>query len=249
MGGIKRVAKVASTVVPLKALLYLGTSLVILALHSEQVLPALAIMYKAAFNFETAASGVLGFTIAQAISSGFDRGLFATDAGTGIVPILQSSARSENPILDGVVTLIAPFLVMIVCTMTGLVLIVTGAYDAGLKSTDMVTHAFQTGLSSSFGLYVVMISLLLFSYTAVIAWSWCGQKAMAFLWPKGVKYFQYAYIAFIPIGGLLHVDLIWGLADICISSMLLINVIGVSLLSKEVISNSRNYFSAKLATT
>lgn len=242
LGGIKRVARVASAIVPLKAVLYLGTGLVILAMHAEKVLPALSLMFHAAFDMKSAASGIVGFGIAQAISSGFDRGLFATDAGTGIVPILQSSARSQNPVLDGVVTLIAPFLVMTVCTMTGLVLIVTGACDIGLKSTDMVTYAFETGLQSTFGFYVVMVSLMLFAYTTVIAWAYCGQKAMGFIWPKGVKFFQYCYIAAIPIGGLLHVDLIWGLADMCISLMLLINVIGVAMLSKEVITASRNYF-------
>ncbi|MCE5294612.1 MAG: amino acid carrier protein [Chlamydiales bacterium] len=248
LGGIKRVARVASAIVPLKAVLYLGTGLVILCMHSEKVLPALSLMFEAAFDMKSAASGIVGFGIAQAISSGFDRGLFATDAGTGIVPILQSSARSKNPVLDGVVTLVAPFLVMTVCTMTGLVLIITGACDVGLKSTDMVTYAFQTGLNSSFGFYVVMVSLMLFAYTTVIAWAYCGQKAVGFMWPKGVKIFQYCYIAAIPIGGLLHVDLIWGLADMCISLMLLINVIGVGLLSKEVITASREYFAKPAAT-
>lgn len=242
LGGIKRVARVASAVVPLKALLYLGTGLVILGLHADKVLPALSLMFEAAFSMKSAASGALGFGIAQAISSGFDRGLFATDAGTGIVPILQSSARSQNPVLDGVVTLVAPLLVMIVCTMTGLILIVTGACDVGLKSTDMVTYAFETGLQSSFGFYVVMVSLMLFAYTTVIAWAYCGQKAMGFIWPKGVKIFQLCYIAAIPIGGLLHVDLIWGLADMCISLMLFINVIGVGILSSQVITANTAYF-------
>ena len=248
LGGIKRVARVASAIVPLKAVLYLGTGLVILFMHSEKVLPALQLMFEAAFGIKSAASGIIGYGIAQAISSGFDRGLFATDAGTGIVPILQSSARSKNPVLDGVVTLVAPFLVMTVCTMTGLVLIITGVCDVGLKSTDMVTYAFETGLNSSFGFYVVMVSLMLFAYTTVIAWAYCGQKAMGFIWPKGVKFFQYCYIAAIPIGGLLHVDLIWGLADMCISLMLLINVIGVGLLSKEVITASRTYFAKPKAS-
>ncbi len=247
LGGIKRVARVASAIVPLKAVLYLGTGLVILSFHADKILPALNLMLEAAFDTGAAASGAVGYGIAQAISSGFDRGLFATDAGTGIVPILQSSARSQNPVLDGVVTLVTPFLVMIVCTMTGLVLLVTGACDMGLKSTDMVTYAFKTGLNSPIGFYVVMVSLMLFAYTTVIAWAYCGQKAMGFIWPKGVKIFQYVYIALIPVGGLLHVDLIWGLADICISLMLLFNVIGVALLSKEVISATRSYFAGDKA--
>lgn len=242
LGGIKRIAVVASTIVPIKALLYLGTSLVILFYHAELIVPALKLMFQSAFDFKSAASGIVGFSVAQAITAGFDRGLFATDAGTGIVPILQSSARTTNPVVDGIVTLIAPFLVMIVCTMTGLVLIVTGAYDMGLKSTDMVTYAFEHGLASSFGFYVVMVSLMLFAYTTVIAWAYCGKKAMNFIWPKGTTLFQYIYIACIPVGAFLHVDLIWGLADLFISLMLVFNVIGVALLSKQVIGDTKSYF-------
>lgn len=241
-GGIKRIARVASAIVPVKALLYLGTSLVILALHAEQVLPAIKLMLNAAFDFKSATGGIIGFSVAQAISAGFDRGLFATDAGTGIVPILQSSARTANPVIDGIVTLIAPFLVMIVCTMTGLVLIVTGACNVGLQSTDMVTYAFEQGLQSTIGYYVVIVCLMLFAYTTIIAWSYCGQKAMGFLWPKGVKFFQFCYIAAIPIGAFMHVDIIWGLADMCISLMLLFNVIGVAALSRQVIDDTRHYF-------
>jgi len=242
LGGIKRVAIVAATIVPIKALLYLGTSLVILFYHADLILPAFKLMLQAAFDFNSVAGGLAGFSVAQAISAGFDRGLFATDAGTGIVPILQSSAKTSNPVVDGIVTLIAPFLVMIVCTMTGLVLIVTGACNVGLKSTDMVTYAFETGLQSSFGFYVVVVSLMLFAYTTVIAWAYCGKKAMSFIWPKGASLFQYCYIACIPIGAFLHVDLIWGLADLFISLMLIFNVIGVALLSKQVIGDSKDYF-------
>jgi alanine or glycine:cation symporter, AGCS family len=245
LGGIKRVARVASTIVPLKALLYLGTTLIILALHIEHVIPALKLMLHSAFDFSAVGGGIAGFTVLQAITSGFDRGLFATDAGTGIVPILQASARSSNPVTDGVATLIAPFLVMIVCTMTGLVLIVTGAINQGLQSTSMVTYALEHGLHSSLGFYVVIVCLLLFAYTTIIAWSYCGQKAMGFLWPKGAKLFQFCYIAAIPIGAFMHVDIIWGLADIFISLMLIFNVIGVAGLSSQVIRDSRHYFAER----
>jgi AGCS family alanine or glycine:cation symporter len=95
-------------------------------MHADQVLPAFKLMFKSAINPQSALGGILGFSAVKAITAGFDRGLFATDAGTGIVPILQSSARTTNPVIDGVVTLVAPFLVMIVCTTTGLVLLVTG---------------------------------------------------------------------------------------------------------------------------
>jgi AGCS family alanine or glycine:cation symporter len=244
IGGIQRVAKMASFVVPIKAILYLGTAFVILGIHADQIIPAFKLMFSSAFSSQSLLSGVLGFSVVKAISAGFDRGIFATDAGTGIVPILQSSARTTNPIIDGVVTLVAPFLVMIVCTTTGLVLLVTGVWqEAGLQSTNMVTHAFQEGLGHSFGAFVVIIALLLFAYTTILAWACCAEKAMGYLWgDRAAGWFKYVYIALIPVGTLIHVDLIWRLADISISLMLMTNLIGIIGLSKEVIGQSRKYF-------
>lgn len=244
LGGIQRVAKLASFVVPVKASLYLGTALIILGLHVDQVLPALKLMFKAAFDPKSALGGMLGFSAMKAISAGFDRGLFATDAGTGIVPILQASARTNNPVIDGVVTLVAPFLVMVVCTTTGLVLLVTGVWqDPNLQSTNMVTHAFQEGLGHSIGFYVVVIALVLFAYTTILAWACCAEKAIGFLWgTKHIELFKYFYVALIPVGTLIHVDLIWRLADVSISLMLMTNLIGVMGLSKQVIKESRKFF-------
>jgi AGCS family alanine or glycine:cation symporter len=244
LGGIQRVAKLAAFVVPIKAFLYLGTALIILGLNSDQLIPAFKLMFTAALDPKSAAGGVLGFGVMRAISSGFDRGLFATDAGTGIVPILQASARTTNPVIDGVVTLVAPFLVMIVCTTTGLVLLVTGVWQQpGLQSTNMVTAAFQQGLGHSAGAYVVIIALVMFAYTTVLAWAYCAEKAVGFLYGTTVAdRFKYFYVALIPVGALIHVDLIWRLADISISLMLITNLIGVIGLAKEVIGESRTFF-------
>lgn len=244
LGGIKRVAKLASFIVPVKALLYLGTAFIILGLHAEKILPAFKLMFSAALNSYSILGGVAGFTVVKAITAGFDRGLFATDAGTGVVPILQSSARTTNPVIDGIVTLVAPFLVMIVCTTTGLILLVTGIWqDSTLQSTNMVTHAFKQGLGHSFGAYVVIIALVLFAYTTVLTWACCAEKAIGFLYgSKKAEWFKYFYVALIPVGTVMHVDLIWRLADISISLMLMINLIGVIGLSKEVIGDSKRFF-------
>ncbi len=244
VGGLQRVARLASFIVPLKAFLYMGTALIILALNADKVIPACQLMFYSAFDIKSAFGGAMGFGVFQALRSGFDRGIFATDAGTGIVPILQSGARTRSPVIDGVVTLVAPFLVMIVCTATGLVLLVTGAWlEPGLQSTNMVTYAFEKGLGSSIGSYIVIVALILFAYTTILAWACCAEKAIDYLF--GGKYsdkFKYLYIAIIPVGTLLHVDMIWILADIAISMMLISNLIGVMGLSKEVIEESNHYF-------
>jgi len=236
-GGIQRIAVLASYLVPFKALLYLGTALVIIVLHYERVVPAFELMFQSAFDWSSLIGGVTGAGVLRAMTTGFDRGLFATDAGTGIVPILQASARSENPVIDAISTLITPILVMIVCTTTGLVLILTGAWQQpGLQSTNMVTHAFSEGLGSSIGGYIVMISLVLFAYTTILAWFYCGEKALGFLiGSEKAKIFRFIYLLAIPIGSLVHVSLIWTLADISITFMLIPNLIGVLKLAHLVI--------------
>ena len=244
LGGLQRVAKLASVIVPIKAALYLGVAFLILAMHAEAIIPAFKLLLTSAFKGQAVTGGVLGYGALKAIAAGFDRGLFATDAGTGIVPILQSSAKTEHPVLDGVVTLITPFLVMIVCTMTGLVLIVTGAWQQpDLQSTNMVTYAFKEGLQSDLGVYIVILALVLFGYTTLLAWACCAEKALGFLIPsRNIGWFKYMYIAIIPLGTLVHVDMIWLLADISISLMLMTNLVGVFGLSRQVIGESREFF-------
>lgn len=243
LGGIQRIASFASYIVPFKALLYLGTAFVIIALNSEHVLSAIGLMFHHAFDFSSLMGGTLGFGMLKAIQTGFDRGLFATDAGTGIVPILQASSRSKNPVIDGIATLVAPLMVMIVCTTTGLVLIITGAWqEPDLQSTNMVTHAFSKGLGTPVGGYIVIGALILFAYTTILAWSYCGEKALGFLaGPKYEKLFRVIYIALVPVGTLLQVEMIWILADIAITLMLVANLIGITGLSKYVIDSTVAY--------
>lgn len=243
LGGIKRLSNFASWVVPFKAFLYLGTAAIIIFMNIDRVGDAFLLMIRHAFGFTSVVGGALGFGIVKIMTTGFDRGLFATDAGTGVVPILQSNARSEHPVIDGISVLAAPLMVMVVCTATGLVLILTGAWqEQGLYSTNMVTHAFNKGLGTPIGGLIVVVSLVLFAYTAVLTWAYCGEKALEFLiGPGKQQWFRYFYIAMVPVGSFLHVDLIWTMADIAITLMLFLNIVGIAGLSKHVIDSSREY--------
>lgn len=255
LGGIQRIASFASYIVPFKALLYLSTAFVILFFHYDKIPQAFGIMFTSAFDYTSVVGGALGMGVFHAIKTGFDRGLFATDAGTGIVPILQASSRSDNPVIDGIVTLVAPLMVMIVCTTTGLVLLVTGAWQqTGLESTNMVTYAFSQGLGSQVGGYIVVITLLLFAYTTILAWGYCGEKAFGFLVgadnnKKKLLLFRYFYILLVPVGSVLHVNLIWTLADIAITLMVVTNVIGIAKLRSKVIQISQNSFSTEVSSS
>lgn len=243
LGGIQRIANFACFIVPFKAIIYLGTAFLIIGFNIDKVMPAFKLMFDSAFDFSSVLGGAAGIGVFKAMTTGFDRGLFATDAGTGIVPILQASARSESPVMDGIATLIAPLMVMIVCTTTGLVLIVTGAWQVeGLQSTNMVTHAFTVGLGSSAGGYIVVAALIMFAYTTILAWAYCGEKAFGYLvGPSKQRWFRFVYIALVPVGALVHVNLIWILADMAITFMLVSNLVGVIGLSTLVIKTSREY--------
>ena len=244
LGGVQRIAKVAASVVPIMALLYLGAGIIILFAYKASILPSLALMFKCAFQGSACVGGVLGFGLVKALSIGLERGIFATDAGTGIVPILQSGARSKNMVSHGISTLVAPFLVMIICTMTGLILLVTGAFtQEGLASTNMVVFAFSQVFGKVGGTILVLFALFLFAYTTIIAWGGCAEKAAEFLWnKKKAKFFQYCYLGLIPFGAIARVDFVWLFADVAISCMLITNLIGIIRLSKEVILETRKHF-------
>jgi AGCS family alanine or glycine:cation symporter len=235
-GGLLRFARVVEVLVPFKALFYLVFAVFILILYKERVLPALSLVFSSAFKPTALSGGFVGYGFLYAVRVGFQRGIFATDAGIGIAPILQSGAREKNSILEGFVAMIAPLVVMIVCSITILVLIVTDAWtNSGMKSTNMCVWAFKKGLSSNLGEYVVIISLISFAFTSILAWSVAGGKAMEFLFgSKNEKFFKYIFILIVPIGTILQVDLVWLLADIGMALMLIINVIGITALFKKV---------------
>lgn len=244
LGGMQRMAKVSSAVVPVMAVLYLGTAMAILVLNFSEVFPALKLVFASALGSEAAVGGTLGWAVMKTLTTGFDRAIFATDAGTGTVPILQAGARTKDPVIVGVVALVSPLLVMIVCTTTALVLILTGAYaNHELQSTNMVAYAFEAGVGKPLGSLVVITALVLFGYTTALAWASCLERAVGFLFGRAfIRPFQLLYILFIPVGALLHVDFVWILADISLSLMVVINLIGVAGLSKEVIGDSQRYF-------
>lgn len=244
LGGISRFAKVASSIVPVMAFVYFMAACVILVKFKQEVPSAFMLMLSSAFSVKSALGGIFGYGLFKAISSGFERGVFATDVGTGLAPILQAGAQTKNPVIDAVISLIAPFMVMLVCTTTALVLLVTKVHESViLKSTNMVTYAFEQGLGHSAGKYIVIVSLFLFAYTTILAWCCVAEKAFGFIFgTKHLRKLQLFYIFLIPVGALIHVDLIWLLADLTISVMLVLNLYGIFKLTPEIASETNAYF-------
>lgn len=244
LGGAHRLAKVSAAIVPFMAFLYLGGAIYILGSHLDKIIPAFGMMFQAAFGTTSLIGGTVGYTVMKTLATGFNRAIFATDAGTGTVPILQAGAKTKDPVIDGVVTLAAPFLVMIVCTTTALTMIVTGAWPAsGLQSTSMVTFAFNSAIGENVGTALVLLALFLFGYTTTIAWACCMERAVGYLWgQRPVRFFQILYIVLVPVGALLKVDFVWIFADLALTAMLVLNLTGIAGLSKEVIYDTRFFF-------
>lgn len=241
LGGLHRFSAVASLVVPFMAVGYIGSCLTIVLLNLDQLLPALELIMQAAFNPTALAGGVAGYALLEAIRVGFDRGLFATDVGVGIDSIIHSSVDSntslaQTALTQGLISTLSPLIVMLVCTLTGLVLIMTNAWQiVGLESTNVCIEAFRQGLAFPGAGHIITITLFFFAFTTILTWSFCADKAVEYLFSaKWIRPFQYLFVAIIPLGAVLHVNAVWTVADIFMNLMLIINVMGLIGLYKEV---------------
>jgi len=246
LGGTLRFARFAEVVVPFMAVIYILAALYIIGIYYDRIGFAFAQIFIGAFKPVSVGSGLLGYGFLMAISNGFQRGIFATDAGVGIAPILQSGAREKKPILEGFVAMTAPLFVLIICTLTILVLLVTKANtDSGLESTNMCAWAFTQGLGSVLGKYITIISLFFFAITTVLAWSTAANKAVEYLFGlKAEKWFSYLFILIVPIGAFIDIRMLWSVADLCMGLMLLSNLVGLLILSKSVIHTTLKSYNA-----
>lgn len=245
-GGMKRFSYVVSLVVPFMAIAYIIACLVIIFLLRDRVGEALVLILRSALGVDSLAGGALGFTLFQAIRTGFDRGLFATDSGLGLAPIIHAAVtdtheKLDNKLVQGIISILSPVIVMIVCTMTGTVLITTGVWQqAGLESTNMCIEAFKVGLNTPIAGNVVTITLFFFAYTTMLTWSFCADKSVEYLFGRRyIKAFQLLFIIVIPLGGFAQGNMVWTIADISINLMFLLNMVGVVGLSAGVIAYTR----------
>ncbi|MBI2792245.1 MAG: sodium:alanine symporter family protein [Gammaproteobacteria bacterium] len=234
LGGLHRFSAVASFVVPFMAVGYIGSCLLIVLFNLDKLFPAIDLIFHAAFSPMALGGGVAGFTVLQGMKVGFDRGLFATDVGVGIDSIIHSSVESkssltETALTQGLISTLSPLIVMLVCTLTGLVLIMTDTWiGTGLESTNLCIEAFRRGFATHFAGHIITVTLFFFAFTTILTWSFCADKAIEFLFSrKMIRPFQYLFVAVIPLGAIFHVKVVWTVADIFMNLMLVINVIGL----------------------
>ncbi|HRE32220.1 MAG TPA: amino acid carrier protein, partial [Candidatus Berkiella sp.] len=241
LGGFQRFSTVSSLLVPFMAVGYVVACASILALNFDKIIPAFELIMHAAFAPTAVAGGIAGYTVLEGLRTGFDRGLFATDTGVGVDAIIHASVDSKAPLtqtalMQGLISTVSPLVVMLVCTLTGLVLIITDSWLIhGLESTNLCIEAFKRGFSFDYAGQIITITLFFFAFTTILTWSYCADKAVEYLFSsKMIRPFQYLFVACIPIGALVHVKFVWTLADIFMNLMLVLNVIALIGLYKEV---------------
>ena len=245
LGGVKRIATASSLIVPFMAILYVTTSLVIILLNIEKVPDAISLIIYSAFDPQAALGGAVGFTVMKAIQSGVARGIFSNESGLGSAPIAAAAAQTREPVRQGLISMTGTFLdTIIVCTMTGIVLVLTGAWNnPDLAGATVTNYAFAQGLGTSIGATIVTVGLLFFAFTTILGWCYYGERCFVYLVGiRGVKLYRLAYIVLVGLGSFLHLNLIWIIADIVNGLMAFPNLIALIGLRKVVIEETKDYF-------
>ena len=245
LGGVKRIATASSVIVPFMAILYVTTSLVIILLNIEKVPDAISLIIYSAFNPQAALGGAVGFTVMKAIQSGVARGIFSNESGLGSAPIAAAAAQTREPVRQGLISMTGTFLdTIIVCTMTGIVLVLTGAWNnPELAGATVTNYAFAQGLGTSIGATIVTVGLLFFAFTTILGWCYYGERCFVYLVGiRGVKLYRLAYIVLVGLGSFLHLNLIWIISDIVNGLMAFPNLIALIGLRKIVIEETKDYF-------
>lgn len=247
IGGVKSIGHVAGVLVPLMALLYIGAALFILLVNIENIPSAFAAIFHSAWNGQAAVGGFTGATVMMAIQMGVARSVFSNEAGLGISSVTAAAARTDSPGRQAMINMTgALFSTVIVCTMTGLVLAVTGVVGTTTETGEMLSGAglaimaFSSHITG--GEYIVTIGLILFAYTTVIAWSYYGEKCCEYLFgERSIVVYRIIFALIVIPGASLKMGTVWYLADISNGFMIIPNVLALMGLSKVIVSETQSF--------
>lgn len=243
-GGIQSVSKVAEKVVPFMALIYILAALTVLIFNASAILPSVMLVLKSAFTGQAATGGFAGATIMVAIQAGIARGVFSNESGLGSAPIAAAAAKTEEPVEQGLVSMTGTFIdTIIICTLTGLTIIVTGGWSSALNGASLTQQAFSTAFGQ-FGIFAMTISLVLFAFTTILGWGYYGERCFEFLFgTRAIPIYRFIFVLMVAIGGYLKLELIWIIADIVNGLMAIPNLIALLALSPIIIKETKSYFS------
>ena len=247
LGGIKRISKVAQVVVPFMAVLYVTLALIILITNITAVPAAIVTIVKSAFTGSALAGGAMG-TMIMAMQKGIQRGIFSNESGLGSAPIAAAAAQTKEPVRQGLVSMTGTFIdTIVICSMTGLSIVITGTWNTGLEGVAITTAAFQQGLPfppvvASFSL---MLCLVFFAFTTILGWDYYGERCLEYLLNRNqtaVKTYRWLYIICVFIGPYMTVAAVWNIADIFNALMAFPNLIALLALNGVVRNETKDYF-------
>jgi len=241
-GGIKRIADVAGKLVPAMIILYVGASLVILGININEIPSAFSLIFTHAFTPAAATGGFAGAAVAAAIRFGVARGVFSNESGLGSAAIAHAAAKTDNPVKQGIIAMLGTFIdTIIVCTMTALVILTSGAWISGKNGAELTSMAFGSSIPG--GEYIVTIALAVFAFTTILGWSYYGERCWQYLFhEKSLIIYRIAWVAAVLSFANFKVGLVWNISDTLNGLMAIPNLIGLILLAPVVFKVTREYF-------
>ncbi|MFO7736073.1 MAG: sodium:alanine symporter family protein [bacterium] len=242
LGGIKSIGKVTAVLVPVMIFFYMFAALFIIFKNIGLVPDIFVMIIRQAFTPTAATGGFLGSTVMMTLRMGVSRGVFSNESGLGSAPIAAAAAQTKHPVIQALVSMTQTFIdTLVVCTMTGLVIILSGIWDSGKTGADLTASAFQAGFYR--GDIVVTAGLILFAYSTLLGWCYYGEKSIEFIFgEKSIKPYRYAFIVFIGLGAVSKLELVWNISDVFNGLMALPNLIGILFLTPVIVKETKNYF-------
>jgi alanine or glycine:cation symporter, AGCS family len=253
VGGLKRIAEVTSRLVPFMAVFYFISAIIVLVVFARDIPDAFALIVKSAFGKTEIAGGFVGSTFLLTMIMGVKRGLFSNEAGQGSAAIAHAAAKTEYPVREGLVASLEPLIdTIIICTLTALVIVVTGAWSSGIQGVGMTILAFETGFAliglPAISQHIIAVGLLLFAFSTIIGWSYYGTRGVQYLLgDKFIKPYYYLYGLFVFFGSIWGIDIVWNFVDMVITFMTIPNLIALILLFPEFKNEVEKYMAVKKA--
>lgn len=242
-GGLQSISKTASKIVPAMAVIYFIITVIFLGMNSAELPRAIGEVFSGAFNGTAAAGGFAGAGLMLTIRSGIARGLYSNESGLGSAPIVAAAAKTKWPAEQGLISMTGTFIdTIIICTLTGLTIIVSGVWTGPTNGAEMTQAAFATTYGS-LAPFILTISLTLFAFTTIIGWNYYGERCWEYLFgTKTIKLYRLGYIAILASAVFLKLEAIWSLADIVNGLMAIPNLIALLGLSGVITAETKKYF-------
>lgn len=244
LGGIKSIGKFTSFLVPFMIVVYIGTCLVVLSVHINQIPHAFGLIFSNAFSPASATGGFAGATIAAAMRYGIARGVFSNESGLGSAPIAAAAARTADPVKQALVSMTQTFIdTLVVCTMTALIILTATSWTNGISAGELTSASMAETLGDT-GKIIVAISTALFAYSTLIGWNYYGEKSIEYLFgSKSIAIYRLFFTAAVIVGATMSLELVWNFSDLMNGMMAIPNLIGLLLLSKVVKAETDRFFS------